>query len=189
VIVIDKLTGLIRQYAGESNVTLLGVGAGPGRHMQSAIVASGIDPSRVTAYLVDLDDDAFDYGRNLARELHIAASVHFIQGDARRIRETLPDIAAHVVKLVGIVEYLNDEQFLDLLAVLRDVMVPQGTLLTHGLIDAYGIRRFLARVFNLRHHRRNAEQMQSLLRAAGFRTTSCEMEPARVHPILTAVVA
>lgn len=188
-IVIEKLAGLIRHYALNANVTVLGVGAGPGRHVQTAIVESGIDPARVTAYLVDLDDDAFEYGRNLAEQLEIAASIHFIQGDARRIRETLPNVAAHVVKLVGLVEYLTDEQFLDLLVALREVMVPGGTLLTHGLVDAYGTSPFLARVFNLRHRQRNAGRMQHLLQSAGFRTISCVTEPAGIHPILTAVPA
>src|SRR5207249_4230935 len=42
-IVTGQLARLIRRYNTESTVTLLGIGAGPGRHVQGAIVDSGID--------------------------------------------------------------------------------------------------------------------------------------------------
>src|SRR5207253_1774052 len=113
-------------------------GAGPGRHVQSAIVDSRIEPARVSAYLIDLDDDAFGYGRALSERLGIAQSVHFLRGDARRIRECLPDVSADIVKLVGLAEYLSDAQLSELLAALREVMAPGASLLTHGLVDFHG---------------------------------------------------
>ena len=186
-IVTARLSALIARYGETAPVTVLGVGAGPGRHVQTAIVDSGIDPARVTAYLIDRDDDAFDYGRALAARLEIASCVHFIKGDALRIRETLPDVAAQVVKVVGLAEYLNDNELVALLGALRDVMTPDGSLVTHGLVDVYRTARFLARVFNLRHHQRNAQQMTTLLEAAGFRTIDCVIEPMGIHPIITAV--
>lgn len=186
-IVTARLSALIARYGETAPVTVLGVGAGPGRHVQTAIVDSGIDPTRVTAYLIDRDDDAFEYGRALATRLEIAGRIHFIKGDALRIRETLPDVAAQVVKVIGLAEYLNDVELVALLRALRDVMTPDGSLVTHGLVDVYRTARFLARVFNLRHYQRNERQMTTLLEAAGFRTLDCITEPMGIHPILTAV--
>ncbi len=185
-IISQRLATLVTQYGASETVTILGIGAGPGRHVQSAIVKSGIDPARVTAHLVDLDDDAFDYGRALAADLGIASSIHFQQGDARSIRTSLPGVQVQIVKLVGLVEYLTDEQFLDLLAAVKSVMSNDATLITHGFVDAFQTRRFLARVFNLRHQRRSAEQMTTLLRSAGFRVIETITEPVGVYPILTA---
>lgn len=186
-IITRRLANLIAQYGARGPVTILGIGAGPGRHVQSALVDSGVDPARVTAHLVDLDDDAFEYGRALAEELGIASSIHFQQGDARSIRSSLPDMQAQIVKLVGLVEYLTDEQFLDLLSEVRNVTTRDATLVTHGFVDAFQTRRFLSRVFNLRHHRRSAEQMTSLLRSARFRVIDSVTEPVGVYPILTAI--
>jgi ubiquinone/menaquinone biosynthesis C-methylase UbiE len=188
-IVTARLAALIARYGETAPVTVLGVGAGPGRHVQTAILDSGIDPGRVTAYLIDRDDDAFDYGRALAARLEISSSVHFVKGDAVRIRQTLPDVAAQVVKVIGLAEYLNDAELVALLAALRDVMAPNGSLITHGLVDVYRTARFLARVFNLRHHKRNARKMTTLLEASGFRIVDCVTEPVGVHPIITAVPA
>jgi hypothetical protein len=186
-LVSQRLATLIAMYGRRGSVNILGVGAGPGRHVQSAIVESGIEPGHVTAHLVDLDDDAFDYGRALAARMGIASSIHFRQGDARSIRTALPEMQAQIVKLVGLVEYLNDAQFLELLAAMKTVMSDDATLVTHGFVDAFRSRRFLSRVFNLRHQRRSAKQMIALLESAGFRAVETTTEPVGVYPIITAV--
>ena len=186
-IVIGVLTELIAKYEAESRVILLGVGAGPGRHIQEAIEQSKIETSRVAAYLIDRDDDAFAFGQALASRAGISDCVHFIKGDARQIGRVLPQVSPHIVKLVGIVEYLTDPELLDLLRALRRVMAPGGSLVTHGLVDAYKTRRFLSRVFNLKHHRRSAGHVRSILRSAGFRPVDCVNEPMGIYPILTAL--
>ena len=185
-IITRKITHLIGDYGRASAVTIVGVGAGPGRHVQSAIVNSDIDPARITAYLIDLDDDAFDFGRALAGRLGIARCIHFLRGDARRIRETLPDVRAQIVKVVGLAEYLSDAQLVELFRALREVVAPEGSLITHGLVDAHGTGRFLARMFNLRHTQRTERHMTALLKVAGFRVAECVVEPAHVYPIITA---
>jgi SAM-dependent methyltransferase len=186
-IVTGKIASLIARAPRDSAVAVVGVGAGPGRHVQTAIVESGIDPSRVRAYLIDLDDDAFEYGLALAARLEIGGCVRFMQGDARRIHETLPDVSANIVKVIGLAEYLSDTQFIEMLRALRGILAPGGSLVTHGLVDAHGTGPFLARMFNLRHKQRNERHMTALLKAAGFRVAECVVEPVGVYPIITAV--
>jgi SAM-dependent methyltransferase len=185
-IVTRQIADLIARYGAQSPVTIVGVGAGPGRHVQTAIVESGIDPTRVSAYLIDLDDDAFEYGRALAARLEISRCVNFLKGDARRLLEALPAVAVNIVKVVGLAEYLPDAQLVDMLRALREILVPGGSLITHGLVDAHGTGPFLARMFNLRHVRRNERHMRALLKCAGYRVTDCVLEPVGVYPILTA---
>lgn len=182
-----KLATLIADYAARAPVVVLGVGAGPGRHVQTALADSGVDPARVNAWLIDRDDDAFEYGRSLAAGLGIADSIHFLKGDACRIRAVLPDVSPQIVKVVGLAEYLSDVQLVELLRALRNAMAPGGTLVTHGLVDAYGTGRFLARVWNLQHKRRTARTMTRLIESTGLRVTDCVMEPSGIYPILTAV--
>jgi hypothetical protein len=186
-VVTGLLSALIAEYAARAPVVVLGVGSGPGRHVQTAIVDSGIDPTRVNAYLIDRDDDALEYGRSLAATRGIADCVHFLRGDACRVREVLPDISANIVKVVGLAEYLTDRQLLELLDALRSAMAPGGTLVTHGLVDAYGTGRFLARVWNLRHKTRTARSLARLIESAGLRVTGCVTEPCGIYPVLTAV--
>jgi SAM-dependent methyltransferase len=181
-----RLASLIARFARAGDVAVLGVGAGPGRHVQTAIVDSGVAPERVMAWLIDRDDDAFTYGRALAARLEISRSVRFLKGDARRIRESLPDVSAQIVKVVGLAEYLSDAQLMELFIALRQVLAPQGTLITHGFVDAHRNGPFLARVFNLRHIERDEKKMTAILKAAGFQVDECVVEPVGVYPIITA---
>jgi hypothetical protein len=186
-IVTQLIAHLIAQQPPDQHLNLLGVGSGPGWHIQTAIVEANIPASRATAYLIDLADDAFPYGRRLAANFGLQDSVYFIRGDARQIRETLPSVRVNIAKLVGIVEYLTDDQFIVLLQALHDIMVPEGSLVTHGLVDKYQTGPFLARVFQLRHHQRDAKFMTELLNRTGFHVSDCQYEPTGIHPIITAV--
>lgn len=188
-VVTGKLAQLIREQPVDEHVTMLGIGSGPGWHIQTAIMEAGIEDSRVTAYLMDLADDAFSYGQTIANHFKIGDSVNFLTGDARHIDETLPGVHVNIVKLVGIIEYLSDEQLIELLDAVRDVMVPEGRLLTHGLVDRYGTSPFLARVFNLKHRQRDDKALKQILTQRGFKILECEYEPSGIHPIVIAARA
>ena len=184
--VTDRLTKLIQQQASKDHLALLGIGSGPGWHLQTAIIDSKMDPRRVTAYLIDRDDDAFPFGRTLAASWGLGDSIRFIQGEASGVHEALPETPIQIAKLVGIIEYLTDAELVVLLKAIRKVMTPDGGLVTHGLVDRYGTGRFLARVFQLRHFPRDLEQLRGLLDQTGFRIDDAEYEPTRIHPIITA---
>jgi predicted RNA methylase len=186
-IIVDRLSRLIRQHDSVGHVNLLGIGAGPGRLLQTAMSDAKIDPSRMTAYLIDLDEDACQFGQTLASNFGLLDRVKFITGDARQIRDSLPGVGVNIVKLVGIIEYLDDAQLVEMLNAVRTSIVPGGNVVTHGFVDKYGTGRFFARVFGLRHHQRNAEYLTSILKTSGFRVTECEYEPTGIHPIMTAV--
>ena len=137
--------------------------------------------------LIDLDVEAIPYGRALAESFGLQDRVHFIQGDARRIRQTIPGVVVQIAELVGIIEYLNDDQLVELLKAVSNVMTPNGHLVTHGFVDKYRTGRFLTRVFGLRHYQRDSKSVSKLLSNSGFQVIECEYEPAGIHPIITAI--
>lgn len=185
-LIVARLTEILKSHAGDPRLSIIGVGAGPGLHVQEAICRSGIDRTRVKAYLIDRDSDAFEYGRECAKDRGIESCVSFVQGDAREIRRVLPDVAPQVVKVVGLLEYLTDDQALDLLRALRDVMVAGGQILTHGMVDRCNTAPFVARTFGLKHVHRTGPHVRKLLESAGFGTVEMCEEPLKIYPILIA---
>ena len=185
-LVTAKLAEVLKTMAGESSIHLLGIGAGPGLHLQDAVVRAGLSPQNLHIWLIDQDSDAFEFGRQCAAERGLSRCVEFVQGDAREIRKVLPHVAPNVVKIVGLLEYLTDEQAIQLLKAMRDVIHPSGRLLTHGLVDRYNAGPFLARTFGLKHVQRNAEDVRTLLKQVGFETLSVFETPMQVYPVLLA---
>ncbi len=188
-VVIDRLTQLIAEKNQQSIATpirILGIGAGPGQHVQHAIIRGQVDPKNVRADLIDRDADAFGYGKELARQLGIHDCVNFIQGDAIEVSTILPGVQFDIVKLIGIVEYLNDEDLVAMLNVIHGTIAQDATLLTHAFIDRFRNAPFLHRVFGLQHQYRSAEHMTELLAAASFEVADCYLEPTGTYPIITA---
>ncbi|HEY4260262.1 MAG TPA: class I SAM-dependent methyltransferase [Schlesneria sp.] len=188
-LVTAKLTELLKTYQNEAAIQLLGIGAGPGLHLQDAVVRAGIRSENVRISLIDLDSDAFEFGRQCAAERGLQNSVNFVQGDAREIRRVLPDVSPHVVKIVGLLEYLTDEQALQLLTAMRDVIQSSGRLLTHGLVDRYNSGPFLKRTFGLSHVQRTEHDVSALLKLAGFETLIVHHTPMQIYPVLIACPA
>lgn len=167
-VVTQKLSEFILEFASREPVVLLGIGAGPGAQFHDAILRSGLSPEAIEAHVVDLHDDAFPFGRARAAQLGISDVMHYTCGDARNISEVLPDVRPHIVKLIGLIEYLDDDQVLALLKAAHHVMAPEGVLLTNSFVDCYRGAPFLVRVLGLKHVYRTPEQVIDLLREAGF---------------------
>lgn len=185
-LVTAKLTELLKSLSGESRLDLLGIGAGPGLHLQDSVIRAGLTPEQVRIWLIDRDSDAFEYGRQCARERGLQERVEFVQGDAREIRSVLPQVSPHAIKIVGLLEYLTDEQALQLLRAMRSVIQPNGRLLSHGLVDRYNSGPFLARTFGLSHVQRTADDVRTMLKSAGFETQSVSETPMQIYPVLVA---
>lgn len=181
------LIDLIQACQSDGPVTLLGVGAGPGRHVQTAISRLQLSAAEVHAHLIDLDDDAFEYGQRLAEQLGISDCISFLQGDAREIQTVLPDVKPNIVKLIGLIEYLNDQQLHELLTALHTIMVPGGNLVTHGILDPWHGAPSLKRIFNLQHIRRSGDDVRQILETVGFRVIDQVTEPMGIYPIVTVV--
>lgn len=185
-LVTAKLTEIIKGVTSERPIHLLGIGAGPGLQLQDSVVRSGLTADQVRIWLIDRDADAFSYGRQCAHERGLERSVEFLQGDAREIRAVLPNVVPHVIKIVGLLEYLNDDHALRLFTAMRDVIHPDGKLLTHGLVDRYKSGVFLSRAFGLKHVQRTASDVQQLLSSAGFKTTGVFETPMQIYPVVVA---
>jgi SAM-dependent methyltransferase len=185
-LVTKTIAELVRKHAQASCVVIVGVGAGPGTNIQEGILQSGIDKFKVAAYLIDMDSDAFEYGKEAAKKRGLDEQVHFIQGDARGITKHVPNIAPHIVKMIGILEYLNDDQVLDLFEAMHKTMAPGGSIITHSIEDVYNTRPFLKRVLNWHVYTRTPQHATQLLERAGFSGVVAKAEPMGIYTILVA---
>jgi cyclopropane fatty-acyl-phospholipid synthase-like methyltransferase len=183
-LVTAKLVEVLKEYADEPTIHLMGIGAGPGLHLQDAVARSGISSDKARIWLIDRDSDSFEFGRQCARDRGLEHSVNYVQGDARDIRQVLPNVSPHIVKIVGLIEYLTDKEAIQLFSAMRDVIQPTGRLLTHGLVDLYNSGPFLARTFGLSHVQRTADEVRTLLKGVGFETISVSLTPMKIYPVL-----
>ncbi|MCP4374912.1 MAG: methyltransferase domain-containing protein [bacterium] len=176
------LSKLIAQADADSDsgVHALCLGAGPGRIIIDALLES---PESSYATLVDISSDAFDYGRQLAESCGVSDRVKYVQGDVRDVKDVL-DPPPVVVKMIGICEYLSDEQIIDIAQSLTGVMAPGGSVVFNSISTAHGTDRFFRRVMGLHMIHRTPDQISELFSRAGFENFVSIPEPLGVYHVL-----
>ncbi|MEW6535456.1 MAG: methyltransferase [Candidatus Auribacterota bacterium] len=181
---VKMMVELLNRYKGKEHIIVVGIGSGRADNALEAIKASGL--KNVKGYFFDLDDDAMEPGRKLAASLGLSKNISYVKADAITIKEHLPE-NADMLKLIGIIEYLSDEQIATLLKVGFANLNKGGTVLTHAIEPAHGITPFLKRIFKLDLIYRTPEQVQKLLTGAGFEILEVKPEPLNIYTLVTAV--
>ena len=174
------LTRMIDQCPTEP-VRVLCLGAGPGHIIIDAMTAA---KKKVQATLVDLSSDAFDYGRQLAQRSGLAECVRFVQGDVRNVQSLLGEQRVDLVKMLGICEYLTDQQIVDIIKAVSALMPPGSTLVANSLSRRHGTDRFFRQVFGLHMTYRNRAELEALFSRGGLGNFTSTAEPLGVYHIL-----
>jgi len=173
------IAALIDQADHEPAHTMC-LGAGPGQIIMDAMTQAR---RRSVATLVDLSSDAFEFGRRRAEELGLADCVRFVQCDVRDVRELL-DRPPDIVKMLGICEYLEDDQIVSIASAAAEVMPAGAPIVFNSLSKAHGNDRFFRRVFGLHMIHRRPDHLQSLMNRAGFMDFTATAEPLGVYHVI-----
>ena len=177
-----RLLAELIDSAAASPVHVLCLGAGPGQIIVDALRQARADSH---ATLVDLSSDAFDYGRSLALRSGLGGRLRFIQSDVCHLRQYLRQ-TPHVVKMVGICEYLDDAQVAEITRAVAEVMPSGASFVTNSLSAAHGTDRFFRRVFGLHMIHRSPEQLTRLMQPAGLTDFRVHPEPLGVYHVIVA---
>ena len=161
-------------------VHVLCLGAGPGQTIVRAMVAAS---ATCDATLVDLNSDAFDFGRELAARHGLGERVRFIEGDVRNVRDMLGYPPA-VVKMLGICEYLTDDEVLDIARAVAEVMPPGAAIVFNNITRRHGNDRFFRRVLGLHMIHRSVDHLSGIMRQAGFDDFEVHDEPLGVYSVI-----
>lgn len=123
--------------------------------------------ARLRCFGLDLDGDLVRQLRE--RVTREGLPFHFVHGDAFEA-EAYPPGHFDLIISMGFTEFLDDEGAVRHYAILRDRLAPSGTLFASGM-RRHRISDFLLRhMADLHTHYRDAHQIESLCRAAGFRS-------------------
>ncbi|MDY7011878.1 MAG: class I SAM-dependent methyltransferase family protein [Planctomycetota bacterium] len=173
------IAGLIDDDKSESTHVLC-LGAGPG---QIIIEAMSQAKTGSHATLVDLNTGSFDFGRALAARQGLEDRVRFIQADVRDLHEYLHDMP-HIVKMLGICEYLDDEQIVTIAGAAWDVMPDGAPIVFNSISKSHGTDRFFRRVFGLHMNHRSPGELAGLMKRAGFGSFVTYREPLGVYHVI-----
>ena len=167
----------------EKPAHVLCLGAGPGNIILDALERARLRKLEACATLVDVSAEAFEFGLQQAAKRGLDKHVRYIQADVRELHKFL-DRPAHVVKMLGICEYLTDEQIVTIAQAACQLMPRWAAIVFNSLNRAHGTDRFFRRVFGLHMNHRSASQVEALMRQAGFADFTVHHEPLGVFDVI-----
>ena len=94
------------------------------------------------------------------------------------------DYRVDIVKMIGICEYLEDDQIVSIVKAVSGMMPPDASIVFNSLSNRHGTDAFFRRVFGLHMIHRSPEQLQSLMGHAGFCDFDSYAEPLMVYEVV-----
>jgi hypothetical protein len=164
-----------------SPAEVLCVGAGPAQIIMDAMAQAKAD---CRATLVDISGAAHEYARSSAKDRGLDGRMRFVTGDIRHFDSLLGGYRPDIVKMIGICEYLGDEQIVGIAKALAAVMAPGAPIVLNSLTHKHGTDRFFRRVFGLHMIHRGDRHLQNLLGVAGFGSFESVPEPMGVYHVI-----
>ncbi len=161
---------------------VLCLGAGPGQTVIDALSAA---ERPATATLIDLNPAAFDHGRRVAAEAGLADRITWVVGDVRHV-ERLVNRPVDIVEMLGLCEYLTDEQVEAVACSAARAMPPGASVICNSLAPRHGTDRFFRRVFDLHMRHRSPGHIERLLARAGLADFVSLPEPLGVYHVVVA---
>jgi SAM-dependent methyltransferase len=179
-LVVEIFTRILNAREGQTT-NIVALGAGPGLNTLEAMARSGHPDAH--AWMIDLNPDSFDYGREQAEQLGIRDRVKYVEGDVTDYRKLI-DAQPHLVEMIGICEYLPDETVIDIARAIGDVMPSGCYLVANSISYRHGTDRFFRRVFDLNMAHRTPKRISEMLAEGGIETLHVVPEPLGVYHVL-----
>lgn len=182
-LVVSALTQLIGMYGKDQIVNLVAIGCGAGNNILKSIQIEKPNVIGVKAQLIDMNQDALNEGKIKCREMGLDKEVEFICADANQIESKISP-APQIVKMIGLIEYLSDENVVRLLESVKKFRAPGSSILISSIEPGHGIDRFLRRTLNFNLNYRGPEKIKLLLQEFGYTRFNIFSEPTGIFNVI-----
>lgn len=173
----------------QEKVTIISLGSGSARAIIETIAELREKDYgyQIKAILVDRSRNALLYSEKLARQYGVADSIICVKGlleeFIKNCRENPPDI----VEMVGVMDYFDDEQAIDVVSKIYTLLSPRGILITCN-IKNNPERKFLTRIVGWSMIYRDKQELAEIIILSGFSPRQIELiyEPLGIHGLVVA---
>jgi len=183
-----EIRNKILELASENReINILNIASGSSRAVLESSEELG-DNVKLSAVFIDKDHEAISFSQQLAKGHKYNSSFRWFNDSADVFLNTRGLLMRfNIVEIVGLLEYLNDEDAVALFSKAYSKLDPDGILVTANIIKNVE-RRFIHEVVGWKMMYRSADELSSLLISAGFNLDKMKIfyEPQRVHCVIVA---
>jgi hypothetical protein len=143
---------------------------------------------QLSVKFIDKNHEAISFSQQLAKDHRHYSSFQWIKDTADGFFKTHdPEMKFDIAETVGLLEYLNEEEVVNIFKMIYHALDFGGILITANITDNIE-RRFISEVLGWKMVYRSTDELSSLLISAGFALDKMRIyyEPQRIHCIIIA---
>ncbi|MBI5138755.1 MAG: class I SAM-dependent methyltransferase [Candidatus Vogelbacteria bacterium] len=177
---------LVEREASGLNTTIVTLGGGTCRSLIDVMDYLVENKERPKLHIVniDLDATALERAKVITDEKKHGEHFKWVRGNAVDALSFVPKQSVNIVELIGLLEYLNKDDALNVIKTAYGLL-GDGGLLVAANVRPNDERRFYERIGWPTMHYRTKEEFVDLIRSAGFNASNIKItvEPLKMHNI------
>jgi hypothetical protein len=149
---------------------------------------SSVEGLNISATFIDMNHEAISFSQELAGSHRYRSSFEWIHDSSDNYLENSgKGKKFDIVEMVGLLEYLSDEEAIKQFRKIREILDIDGVLITANIVNNIE-RRFISDVVGWKMKYRTAGEFSSLLIDAGFELRKMKIyyEPQKIHCVIVA---
>lgn len=139
----------------------------------------------IQAILIDIDQDALIKAEKIAEHYGIRDQIITRKDSVYSLSEISRDFKPHIIEMLGLIDYLPQDEAIHLVRKIQGALEPQGIFLTCNISPNIE-QHFLTWVINWPMIYRSPEDMAEIAVCSGFSDYRIIYEPHKIHGLLIA---
>lgn len=185
-----EIKNKIIQLATENKeIKIINVASGSARAVFGAIDEIPSNNNlKISVIFIDKNHEAIFYSQQLASVHKYRASFQWVEDTVDNFFRTNDHKTKfNIAEIVGLLEYLNDDDILNMFSMVYKSLDSGGILITSNIVNN-SERRFFSDAIGWKMKYRSTDELSSLLISAGFLLDKMKIyyEPQRIHCVIVA---
>lgn len=176
---------ILRFSNDHKEVRLISLACGSAQAVLETIAELKAKGVIVSAFLIDIDQEALDYAISLAYKLDIADKVQVFKGSVSQVTKLSKKFKPQIIEMLGLLDYIPQKKAIKLAEKIKQSLEPNGIFITCNIAPNLEMN-FVKWVINWSMIYRKPEELLEIAIEAGFGDFRIIYEPLKIHGLIIA---
>lgn len=179
----QEIRRAILRFSNHQEVRILSLAAGSAQGVIEVMAEMKTKGIRVRALLLDIDQTALDYAKQLARQRGVDDQIEMVKASVAQVVKVSRDFRPQIIEMLGLLDYIPQDKAVRLVRKIHESLETKGIFLTCNIRHNLE-RHFLKWVINWSMIYRTPVELAEIVNEAGFGDCRLVYEPLRIHGLV-----
>lgn len=179
----QEIRRAILRFSNHEEVRIISLAAGSAQGIIEVMAELKKEGVRVRALLLDIDQTALDYAKELAQSHGVDGQIETVRNGVAQVSRVSKDFKPQIIEMLGLLDYIPRDKAIRLVRKIRDSLETKGIFLTCNIRHNLE-RHFLKWVINWPMIYRTPAELAEIVSEAGFNDCRLVYEPLKIHGLV-----